>query len=48
MESVEIRSSYELVGRVIDTGTPEAMTAAIRQEVPRWREVVRRAGIASS
>lgn len=48
MESAEIRSSYELVGRVIDPGTPEAMTAAIRQEVPRWREVVRRAGIASN
>lgn len=48
MESADIRSSYEQVGKEIEPGTPEAMTAAIRQEVPRWREVVRQAGIASN
>lgn len=45
MASPDIRDTFEQAGRVVSTGTPEAMTAAIRDEVPRWREIVRQAQI---
>jgi tripartite-type tricarboxylate transporter receptor subunit TctC len=45
MASPDIRDTYEQAGRVVSTGTPEAMTAAIRNDVPRWREIVRQAQI---
>jgi tripartite-type tricarboxylate transporter receptor subunit TctC len=48
MESADIRTSYEQVGRVISTGTPEAMAATIRQEVPHWREIVQQARIVTN
>lgn len=39
----EVRDNYEQVGRTVNTGMPEAIAAAIRQDVPRWREIVREA-----
>jgi len=41
----EIRSAFEASGRQITPGTPEEMAATIRDEIPRWREIVRRAQI---
>ncbi len=45
VESPEFRSASEGFGRLVTPGTPEAMTATIRDEIPRWREVVHRAQI---
>lgn len=45
VESPEFRSASEGFGRLVTPGTPEEMTATIRDEIPRWREVVQRAGI---
>lgn len=44
----EVRNSYEQVGRTVNTGMPEAITAAIQQDVPRWREIVREAQISEN
>ncbi|MDM0072355.1 tripartite tricarboxylate transporter substrate binding protein [Variovorax sp. J31P207] len=41
-----LRASFEAAGRTIHLSTPEEMTAVITEEIPRWREVVQRAGIA--
>jgi tripartite-type tricarboxylate transporter receptor subunit TctC len=45
VDSPEFRSASEGFGRLVTPGTPEAMTATIRDEIPRWREVVQRAQI---
>jgi tripartite-type tricarboxylate transporter receptor subunit TctC len=45
VKSPDIVASFEKAGRVITPGTPEEMAATIRDEIPRWREVVRRAQI---
>lgn len=45
VESPEFRSASEGFGRLVTPGTPEAMAATIRDEIPRWREVVQRAQI---
>lgn len=45
VESQEFRSASEGFGRLVTPGTPEEMVATIRDEIPRWREVVQRAGI---
>lgn len=44
----EVRDNYEQVGRTVNTGIPEAITAAIRQDVPRWRKIVREAQISEN
>jgi len=41
----EVRKAFEEAGRVVEPGSPHEMTATIAAEIPRWREVVRRAGI---
>lgn len=45
VESPEFRSASEAFGRLVTPGTPEAMAATIRDEIPRWRDVVQRAKI---
>jgi tripartite-type tricarboxylate transporter receptor subunit TctC len=45
IQSPDIRRGFEAAGRLITPGTPEEMAATIRQEVPRWREVVQHAQI---
>jgi tripartite-type tricarboxylate transporter receptor subunit TctC len=45
VESPEFRSASEGFGRLVTPGSPEAMTATIRDEIVRWREVVQRAQI---
>jgi tripartite-type tricarboxylate transporter receptor subunit TctC len=45
VDAPEFRSASEGFGRLVTPGTPEAMTATIREEIPRWREVVQRAQI---
>jgi tripartite-type tricarboxylate transporter receptor subunit TctC len=45
IESPDLRSSYESLGRIIMPGTPQAMTATIHEEIPRWRALVKRAHI---
>jgi tripartite-type tricarboxylate transporter receptor subunit TctC len=45
IESPEIRRSFEASGRLITPGTSEQMATTIREEVPRWREVVHHAKI---
>ncbi len=43
----DFRSRFEDVGRLVDAGTPDEMLAAIREEVPFWREMVKRVGISA-
>jgi len=43
--SPEIRAIFEPSGRLITPGSPEEMAATIRDEIPRWREIVLRAQI---
>jgi tripartite-type tricarboxylate transporter receptor subunit TctC len=45
IQSPELRLAFESAGRLITPGTPEDMAATIRDEVPRWREVVQQAQI---
>lgn len=45
VESPEFRSASEGYGRLVTPGTPEEMAATIRDEIPRWRDVVVRARI---
>ncbi|MFN9774207.1 MAG: Bug family tripartite tricarboxylate transporter substrate binding protein [Burkholderiales bacterium] len=45
VDSPEFRSASEGFGRLVTPGSPEAMTATIRDEIVRWREVVQRAQI---
>ena len=43
--SPEIRRMFEPTGRLITPGTPDEMAATIRDDIPRWREIVQRAQI---
>lgn len=45
VESPDVRTSFENAGRVIAPGTPAAMQATIRSEIPVWRETIRQAQI---
>ena len=45
VQSAEIRRIFEPAGRLITPGTPDEMAATIRDEIPRWREIVQRAQI---
>lgn len=45
VESPEFRRASEGFGRLVTPGTPEEMAATIRDEIPRWREIVQRAQI---
>jgi tripartite-type tricarboxylate transporter receptor subunit TctC len=45
VESPEFKRASEGFGRLVTPGTPEEMAATIRDEIPRWREVVLRAKI---
>lgn len=45
IQAPDIRRSFEAAGRLITPGTAEDMAATIRDEIPRWREIVRRAQI---
>ncbi|WP_298824240.1 tripartite tricarboxylate transporter substrate binding protein [uncultured Piscinibacter sp.] len=45
VESPEFRGASESLGRLVTPGTPEAMTATIREEIPLWRAIVQRAQI---
>jgi tripartite-type tricarboxylate transporter receptor subunit TctC len=45
VESPEFRIASEGFGRLVTPGTPDEMTATIREEIPFWRDVVVRARI---
>jgi tripartite-type tricarboxylate transporter receptor subunit TctC len=45
VQTAEIRRIFEPAGRLITPGTPEEMAETIRDEIPRWRELVQRAQI---
>jgi tripartite-type tricarboxylate transporter receptor subunit TctC len=45
LESQDIKVYYDTAGRTIVASSPEAFAAIIREEIPRWREVVKKAGI---
>lgn len=45
LESPEIRAYYEEAGRVTLAGSPDAMAERIRNDIPKWRELVKRIGI---
>jgi tripartite-type tricarboxylate transporter receptor subunit TctC len=45
LESQDIKAYYDTAGRTIVASSPEAFAAIIREEIPRWREVVKKAGI---
>jgi tripartite-type tricarboxylate transporter receptor subunit TctC len=45
VESPELRANWEATGREIAPGSPADMAEAIRDELPRWRDVVQRAHI---
>lgn len=45
IESPDLRLAFESAGRLITPGTPADMAATIRDEVPRWREIVKQAQI---
>jgi hypothetical protein len=38
-------ADLEGLGRIVSTGTPKQMTDMIVGEIPRWRELIRKAGI---
>jgi tripartite-type tricarboxylate transporter receptor subunit TctC len=45
LESPDIKAYYDTAGRTIVASSPDAFAAIIREEIPKWREVVKRAGI---
>ena len=45
LQDPELHANFESAGRTIHLSTPQEMTAVITEEIPRWREVVQRAGI---
>jgi tripartite-type tricarboxylate transporter receptor subunit TctC len=45
LESPDIKAYYEEAGRVTLAGSPDAFAARIREEIPKWRELVKRVGI---
>lgn len=45
VQSPKVRDAFEATGRIVNPGTPEAMTSTIRAEIPLWRDVIRRARI---
>lgn len=45
VESPQVRSLFEAAGRDIEPSSPQEMRAVLADEIPRWREVVRRAHI---
>jgi tripartite-type tricarboxylate transporter receptor subunit TctC len=45
MSTPAIREQYQGLGRIVSTGTPKQMTDMIVGEIPRWRELIRKAGI---
>lgn len=45
VESPDFRMASEGFGRLVTPGTPEEMAETIRDEIPRWRDVVMRARI---
>jgi tripartite-type tricarboxylate transporter receptor subunit TctC len=47
VETPEFRRTSEGFGRLVTPGRPDEMAATIRDEIPRWREVVQRAQIKS-
>lgn len=45
VQTPSLRTAFESTGRIVEPGTPEAMAAAIRADIPLWRDVIRRARI---
>lgn len=45
VQSPKVRDAFEATGRIVNPGTPEAMTSTIRAETPLWRDAIRRARI---
>ena len=45
LESQDIKAYYDTAGRTIVASSPDAFAAIIREEIPKWREVVKKAGI---
>jgi tripartite-type tricarboxylate transporter receptor subunit TctC len=45
LEAPDVRASYESTGRTPIGNPPEAFAAMIRDGVPKWRELVKVAGL---
>ena len=45
LNSAEMKATLEQQGFVGDGGTPQALTEQIRRDIPKWREVISKAGI---
>ena len=45
LDSSDIKAYYDNAGRTIVANSPEAFAALIRDEIPKWRQVIRKAGI---
>ena len=45
LESPDIRAYYDAAGRDIVASSPEEFARIIRDEIPKWREVVKLVGI---
>ena len=45
LASPDIKAYYDNAGRTMIANSPEAFAALIRDEIPKWREVIRKAGI---
>jgi tripartite-type tricarboxylate transporter receptor subunit TctC len=46
VRSPDVRGAFEAAGRIVAPGSPREMTATIEAEIPRWRAVIKQAGIA--
>ncbi|MGH8703636.1 MAG: Bug family tripartite tricarboxylate transporter substrate binding protein [Burkholderiales bacterium] len=45
LEAPDIKAYYDEAGRTVVASSPEIFAAVIRDEIPRWREVVKSVGI---
>jgi tripartite-type tricarboxylate transporter receptor subunit TctC len=45
LESPDIRAAYDLAGRQVVANTPETMGKMMRDDIPKWRAIVKAAGI---
>jgi tripartite-type tricarboxylate transporter receptor subunit TctC len=45
LNSPSLRAYYETIGVAVIASSPEELAKRIAEETPKWREVVKRAGI---
>ena len=45
LNSADLKAYYETIGLTVVASTPEELAKRIAEEIPKWREIVKRAGI---